>query len=59
MSKKFWSYSTEFEQVEEVGLLFLTLEEAKEHALHSYIIQGMDEEDWRQLTSYYKFKVLE
>lgn len=57
--KEYWAYSTEFEQVEEIAILFNTLEEAKQNALKRYLEQGYDEEDWKQLTQYYKFKVNE
>ncbi len=57
--KEYWTYSTEFEQVEEISTLFNTLEEAKQDALKRYLEQGCDEEDWKQLTQYYKFKVNE
>jgi len=53
-----WTYSTEFKNVEEVGILFTTKEEAEKHSLNLYLEQGMDEEDWKQLTSYYKFKLV-
>lgn len=56
---EYWTYSTEFEQVEEIATLFNTLEEAKQDALKKYLEQGCDEENWRELTQYYKFKVYE
>ena len=55
---EYWTYGTEFKSVEEVGILFTTKEEAEKHSLSSYYDQGMDKEDWKQLTSYYKFKLV-
>jgi len=55
---EFWTYSTEWSNVENIALLFKTLEEAKEHSLKSYLNYGLSEEDWKQLTSYYKFKLV-
>lgn len=57
MSNEFWTYDTEWSSVEGVALLFNTLEEAEKHSLKRYLDLNMDEEDWRQLTSFYKFKV--
>ena len=55
---EYWTYSTEFKSVEEVASFFVNKEDAEKHALNSYLEQGMDEEDWKQLTSYYKFKLV-
>lgn len=55
--KEFYTYSTEFQQVEEIGILFNTLEEAKKDALERYLKLGCNEEDCNQLTNYFKFKV--
>lgn len=55
---EFWTYSTEWSSVEEIGLLFNTLEEAKDHSLKQFLNQSLDREDWKHLTSYYKFKLV-
>ena len=55
---EYWTYSTEFQEVEEVATLFITKEDAEIHSLNSYYEQGMDIEDWKQLTNYYKFKLV-
>jgi len=55
---EYWTYSTEFKSVEEVGILFTTKEEAEKHSLKSYLDQGLTIIDWEQLTSYYKFKLV-
>lgn len=56
---EYWTYHTEWERVEEIATLFKTLKEAEEDSLKRTLEQGCDEEDWRQLTQYYKFKVHE
>lgn len=56
---KYWTYSTEWSEVEEIGLLFKTIKEAKDHSLQNFINQGLNKQDWEELTFYHEFKLKE
>lgn len=49
-----WTYSTEYETVEDIKTIFSSLEEAKEHALQRILLQGGNKLDWQQLVQYIK-----